>query len=264
MDTEGVALLADGSFWASEEYGPSLVRIGANGALLERLMPESVQLEDAGCPVRACLPAIATQRQLNRGFEAVAVSPSEHRLFLAFQSPLAHPAVEDHKAARHVRIWALDPSGDVAGQYLYRLDEPVSFRRDNEAGEVERGDLKVCEIIALDDNELLVLERASKTSKIYRVRLSDELKLPDRHLHAATRPTIEELSAQDAELPELGKDLLFTSDEWPQVTADIEGMALLDPCSILLVSDNDFGCEGKRTGFFRLTFDHDIIHPPPS
>jgi hypothetical protein len=65
-------------------------------------------------------------------------------------------------------------------------------------------------------------------------------------------------------LPELGKDLLFTSDEWPQVAADIEGMALLDPCSILLVSDNDFGCEGKRTGFFRLTFDHDIIHPPPS
>ena len=264
MDTEGVALLTDGSFWASEEYGPSLVRIGAEGELLERLVPEDVQLENAGCPVRACLPAIATQRHLNRGFEAVAVSPSEHRLFVAFQSPLAHPSVEHHKAARHVRIWTLDPSGAVTDQYLYRLDDPASFRRDNEDGKVERGDLKVCEIIAVDEYQLLVLERASKTSKIYRVRLSDELKLPEEHLQAGTRPTIEELSASGAELPELGKELLFTSDEWPQVAADLEGMTLLDPRSILLVSDNDFGCEGKQTGFFRLKFDCDLTGPARS
>jgi hypothetical protein len=102
MDTEGVALLSNGSFWASEEYGPSLIRIGVTGELLERLVPEGVHLEDAGCRVRACLPGIATRRHLNRGFEAVAVSPSERRLFVAFQSPLAHPGVEDHKAARHV------------------------------------------------------------------------------------------------------------------------------------------------------------------
>ena len=261
MDTEGVAILADGTFWASEEYGPSLIRISAEGELLERLVPEGVQLENAGCPVRACLPAIATQRHLNRGFEALAVSPSERCVFVAFQSPLAHPNIEDHKAARHVRIWALNPSGGVAGQFLYRLDDPASFRRDNEGGKVERGDLKVCEIIAIDDYELLVLERASKTSKIYRVRLSDELKLPDRHLLAETRPTIEELSATDAALPELGKELLFTSDDWPKVAADIEGMTLLDACSILLVSDNDFGCEGKQTGFFRLKFDCDLTGP---
>jgi hypothetical protein len=261
MDTEGVALLSDGSFWASEEYGPSLIRIGAGGELLERLVPDGVHLEDAGCPVRAILPAIAGQRHLNRGFEAVAVSPSEQQLFVAFQSPLAHPGVQDHKAARHVRIWALDPSGRVAAQYLYRFDDPASFRRDDEAGKVERGDLKVCEIVALAEHELLVLERASETSKIYRVRLSDELKLPAEHMQADTRPTIEQLSATGADLPELSKELLFSSDDWPQVGADIEGMALLDARSMLLVSDNDFGCEGKQTGFFRLRFDRDLIGP---
>jgi hypothetical protein len=259
MDTEGVALMADGSFWASEEYGPSLIRIGAAGELLERLVPEGLHLENPGCPVRASLPAIAARRQLNRGFEAVAVSPSEQRLFVAFQSPLAHPRVENHKAGRHVRIWALNALGAVTAQYLYRLDDPASFQRDSEAGKVVPGDLKICEIIALSEDELLVLERATETSKIYRVQLSNELKLGDEHLRVETRPTIEELSGTGAELPELSKELWFTSDDWPQVGPDIEGMALLDTRSLLLVSDNDFGCEGKQTGFFRLNYDRDLI-----
>ena len=38
------------------------------------------------------------------------------------------------------------------------------------------------------------------------------------------------------------------------VGSDIEGMALLDEHTLLIVSDNDFGCEGKQTRFFRITF----------
>jgi hypothetical protein len=73
MDTEGLALLDDGTFWAGEEYGPSLVRISADGVVLERLVPEGVELPGAPYPVRALLPALAAKRHLNRGFEAVAV-----------------------------------------------------------------------------------------------------------------------------------------------------------------------------------------------
>jgi hypothetical protein len=52
----------------------------------------------------------------------------------------------------------------------------------------------------------------------------------------------------------LAKQLLFTSDEHPEVSADIEGVALLSDRSLLLVSDNDFGVEDKETRFFRLNF----------
>ena len=201
MDTEGLALLADGSFWASEEYGPSLVKISPEGKILKRLVPEGVQLAEAGYLVEPSLPAIAAKRQLNRGFEAVSISPSEKLLYVAFQSPLAHPTEADHKEARHVRIWQLDASGAVLGQFLYPIDEPQTFRRDSELREVDRSDLKVCEVVATTEDELLVLERASETSKIYRVRLEDRLKLASEHLRVETRPTVEELSAAGHALP---------------------------------------------------------------
>lgn len=103
-----------------------------------------------------------------------------------------------------------------------------------------------------------MLERASKTSKIYRVTIDSALSLPPEHWRIDTTPTVEQLSASGAPLPELRKDLIFTSDEWPQVGADIEGMALLDRRTLLIVSDNDFGCEGKQTRFYRLTFEADL------
>ena len=258
MDTEGLAMLSDGTFWASEEYGPSLIRIAADGTVLKRLVPEGVHLAEAGYSAEAKLPAIAVKRHLNRGFEAVSVSPSDELLFVAFQSPLAHPDTEAHKKSRHVRLWQLDAAGTLEKQYLYPLDDPRSFRRDNEREKVKRADIKVCEIVATREDELLVLERASETSKIYRVRLDDRSALTPEHLQIDTRPTVEQMSSTGALLPELSKELLFTSDDWPQVGADIEGMAILDSRSVLIVSDNDFGCEGKQTRFYRVTFTHEI------
>ena len=258
MDTEGLAATRDGRFWAGEEYGPSLVRIGADGRVQRRLVPEGAALPGADQGVEARLPAIAARRQLNRGFEAVAVSPSEEKLFLAFQSPLAHPDKAAHEAAAHVRIWRLDAQGRAEAQFLYRLDEPESFRRDAEKGKVERSDLKVCELAALSEQRLLVLERASETTKIYRVDLDPSLQLGDEHWDAATRPTVEEISASGAALAELPKRLVFDSGDHLETASDMEGMVALDARSLLLVSDNDFGVEGKATKFYRLEFERPL------
>jgi hypothetical protein len=254
LDTEGLAALGDGRFWAGEEYGPSLVRIDADGHVELRLVPEGVESCVACYPGDVRLPAIAARRHLNRGFEAVAVSPSETKLFVAFQSPLAHPDRAAHEQARHVRIWQLDAQGRAEAQYLYRLDAPGSFRRDAEKGEVERSDLKVCELVALSEQRLLVLERATETTRIYRVELDPALRLGDAHWDVATRPTVEEMSAAGEALPELSKRLLFDSDDHPAMAADMEGMVPLDARTLLVVSDNDFGVEGKATAFYRLEF----------
>jgi hypothetical protein len=262
LDTEGIAALADGGFWVSDEFGPSLVRLDADGRVLRRLVPEGTDLEGAAYPVDGCLPAIAARRQLNRGFEAIALSPDGKWLFLAFQSPLAHPDEQAHERARHVRLWRLDSeTGEVAAQYLYPLDPPETFRRDGKKGPLERCDLKVSELCWMGKESLLVLERGSETTKIYRVTPSGALALPEEHLDDSNRPTVEELSAGEGDpgLPVLAKHLLFSSDDAPEVGADLEGMAILSPSELLLVNDNDFGVEGAETGFWRLRFDRPLL-----
>jgi hypothetical protein len=258
LDTEGVAALPDGGFWVGDEFGPSLVRLDPGGRVLKRLVPEGVALDGAAYPVEASLPAIAARRRLNRGFEAIALSPDGRWLFLAFQSPLAHPDEEAHEQARHVRLWRLDAAtGEVAAQFLYPLDSPGTFRRDQAKTPLERSDLKVSELCWVGDGSLLVLERGSETTKIYRVAPADAFALPPEHLDPATRPTVEELSAGDGDpgLPVLAKRLLFSTDDAPEIAADLEGMALLSERELLLVNDNDFGVEGAQTGFWRVRFD---------
>ena len=262
FDTEGIAALADGGFWVGDEFGPSLVRLDAAARVLVRLVPECVEL-DAPYPVERRLPAIAAKRQLNRGFEALAPSPDGNWLFLAFQSPLAHPDKAAHEAARHVRLWRLDgETGAFAAQYLYPLDPPESFRRDMAAPEpFGRADIKVSELVALGGESLLVLERGTHTTKLYRTELRSEAELAPEHLDPAARPTVEELSGRAGAfpLPVLEKTLLFTSDDAPELPQDMEGMTPLSERELLLVNDNDFGVEGVTTSFWRVTFDRPIL-----
>jgi len=255
LDTEGIAALADGSFLVGDEFGPSLVRLDPQGQVEARFVPRGVTLEGARYPVRPCLPAIAAKRQINRGFEAIALSPDGCWLYLAFQSPLAHPDEAAHDGACHVRLWRLDAATlEVAGQYLYLLDAPESFARDMAEGPLARNDLKVSELACLGEDRLLVLERGSHTTKIYEVRLSDDRLLAPEHLDLATRPTVEELSCQGSPLPQLAKALLFTSDDAPEIGPDLEGMVVLSSSELLLVNDNDFGVEGAETGFWVVEF----------
>jgi hypothetical protein len=261
-DTEGLAALADGGFWVGDEYGPSLLRVDEEGRVIARWVPRGSEsrFEGADYPVEPALPAIAARRQLNRGFEAIALSEDGESLMLAFQSPLAHPDEEAHRKARHVRVWRLDVTGRaVAAQYLYRLGAPETFRRDVAAGPFAGDDVKIGEMLLAGPDTLLLLERGSHTSKIYRVSLAGAQPLGPEHLDIATRPTIEEMSAAGTlALPVLAKTLLFSSDDAPEVVADLEGMALLSDRELLLVSDNDFGVEGACSSFWRLTFDEPV------
>lgn len=262
LDSEGIVALPDGGFWIGDEFGPSLVRLDAEGRVEQRLVPQGVRLEGAAYPVEPLLPAIAARRQLNRGFEALALSADGRWLFLAFQSPLAHPDEEAHKQGRHVRLWRLDAvTAEVAAQYLYPLDPPDTFRRDREKGALDWSDLKLSEMCGVGEDSLLVLERGSETTKIYRVGPTDDRALPAEHLDIGLRPTVEELSRRDEGpgLPVLAKQLVFSSDEAPEVAADLEGMAILSPCELLLVNDNDFGVEGVATTFWKVTFERPIL-----
>lgn len=227
-----------------------------------RWVPQGAEetVTNAPYPCAAVLPALAARRHINRGFEAIALSDDGSRLHLAFQSPLAHPDADAHAAARHIRLWTLDTkSGEALAQYLYELDEPDSFGRDRAEGPLQRSDLKVSEMTCIGADRLLLLERASAATKLYRVELDPACALPPEHFDPATRPTVEELSAAGRlDLPLLAKQLLFSTDDHPQVSRDLEGMALLDERTLLLVNDNDFGIEDAETCFWRVEFEEPI------
>ncbi len=255
-DTEAVVALSDGTFWVGDEYGPSLLRVGSDGQVLQRWVPKGLEkaLKGADYDVKPVLPAIALRRRINRGFEAVAASPDERWLYLAFQSPLAHPGVPAFENAGHVRIWKLDArTGALDAQFLYPLDAPATFLRDQKAGKVELSDVKVSEIAAIGPDRLLVLERISRTTKIYEVKLGARLSIPAAHMDVRTRPTLEQLSAAGGlpdDLPVLAKSLVLTTDEAPEMDRDLEGLVVLSPNELLLVTDNDFSVEGARTRFW--------------
>jgi Esterase-like activity of phytase len=257
-DSEGIAPMPDGSFWIADEYGPSLLRVDRVGRVLVRWVPEGLgkSFLVAAYPVIEALPSIAAARKLNRGFEAIAASPNGRELFVAFQSPLAHPDREAHQRSRHVRIWRLDAeTGILLAEYIYPLDDPDSFRRDAAIGPVRRDDIKISEIQLLPDGQLLVLERITLSTKIYRVMLSSENAAPSAMAHPNMRPTMEQMSRKElrkAGVALLEKALILSTDNHPDICGDLEGMIVLDGGALLLSNDSDFGIEGAETQFWRV------------
>ena len=229
-DTEGLAALADGTFRVADEYGPSILVVAADGVVQARWVPEGEggALAGAAYRVEEVLPTLAARRRLNRGFEALALSPDEMRLHVILQSPLAVEDEIDPEGRGHARLWTLDArTGAPLAEHFYPFDAPETFRRDAQAGPVGLEDLKISEAVSLGDDQLLVLERISRTSKLYRVTL-------------------------DARV--LVKTLVLSTDDWPQIDADLEGVVLLSDRELLLSTDNDFGVDGRETAFFRVTF----------
>jgi len=221
-DTEAVAVLADGSFWLGDEYGPSLIKLDPDGVVRRRWTPAGVRLTGG----EDVLPASGAERRMNRGFEGLAVSRDGRWLYAALQSALDRPTAD----RRSTLIWKLDArTGALAGEFDYPFDAPESFQADAVAGSVSPDDLKICELTALADDRLLVLERISKSAKIYRVDL------------ARGSP--------------LTKTLMFSTDEVRGVAADLEGMVLMSERELVLATDNDFGIEGAETRFYRLRFE---------
>ncbi|MCE3290755.1 MAG: esterase-like activity of phytase family protein, partial [Caulobacter sp.] len=213
VDTEALAVLADGSFWAGEEYGPSLLRVAADGRVMARCYPAGAEAAWAtqAYEVKGPLPADAARRRLNRGVEALALSGDETRLFAILQSPIAGETA--------ARVWTLDAADATPlAEHRYPFDMPESFRRDVADGPVDASDLKIGDALWLDEDRLLVLERISQSSKLYLARLNTD--------------------------GSIAKSLLLSTDDHPQVCADLEGVALLSDRELLLVNDNDFGIEG--------------------
>ncbi|GGD96374.1 hypothetical protein GCM10011390_13940 [Aureimonas endophytica] len=264
FDTESLVHLPDGSFFVSDEYGASISHVAADGRVLKRYVPKGLEADYAGAdyPVAGSLPALVMKRKLNRGIESIALAPDGKTVYFILQSPLVNPDEETYKASRTVRLYAFDIASEaVTAEYAYEVDEAAAFGKDNARKAQKQSDVKVSEMAALGPDQLLVLERISKTTKLYRVDLKDAAKLPARFDSAETSPSLEAL--KPAELAGKGvaalkKELVFDSDTAKDMPEKIEGVAVVDPKTLILVTDNDFGIAGDRTRLVKVEFDRPL------
>jgi hypothetical protein len=135
IDSEGLVVLGDGSFWVSDEYGPFLAKFDAEGRQLQRLTP-----------CNGGLPTVYAKRRPNRGMEGLTITPDGQWLVGVMQAPLENPTSAGvRNVSRLTRILFKHIATGATREYAYILDDPTLQGNS--------------EILALSATKFLVLER---------------------------------------------------------------------------------------------------------
>ena len=223
LDTEGLALAGDGTFWVSDEYGPYLLRFDGEGRLLEEYSP-----------FNGGLPEVLARRRPNRGMEGLAYDAGADMLFGIMQSPLYNPDASTKDTAVFCRIVALRPTDGRTAQYLYPLEDPGNV---------------VSELCVLGGGDLLVLERDAEFpaegrgfKKVFRIDLSQasDISPLDGYMAVDTlAPGRLAGYGLRAVEKELFCDILAAAPGYPHDKP--EGMCLLGDGTLCVVNDDDFG-----------------------
>jgi len=265
LDTETLARLPDGSFLVGEEYGSSLVEIAADGTVTKRLVPAGVEASLAGADyeVAGTLPAIIAKRTLNRGIENVAISADGQFVYVLMQSPLANPDNDAYKKSASTRLWKMErATGKVLGEYVYQLDEGTSFGVDNKKEAQKQNAVRLSEMVNFGGDKLLVIERISKTTKFYVVDLASGTAIDGSWDKLETTPSLEQLGRDELEakgVKPLVKTLILDSDTVENMPKKVEGVAVMSPTEMIVLSDSDFGIEGDVTQIRRITFGTPVL-----
>lgn len=237
LDTEGLVRTADGNFWISEEYSPSIAIISPEGVILKRFVPEGLDYSGAAYEVVDSLPGILATRRSNRGFESLALSSDGSTLFAAVQSPLRNPDADTGDASANARIIAFDIATEtVVGEYVYQFQPSTEF------GEEDPGEMKISGLAYAGENQLLVLERTDPVAKIYSIDLSAATNILGTVWDdAATAPSLEGTAdLATAGVTAAPKTLVIDLDALEGIPDKIEGFVLVDAETLAIINDNDF------------------------
>lgn len=140
----------------SDEYRPSLIQVGRDGTIKQRIIPENevgLFSDYKAVDVVGALPAVWSTRNPNRGIEGSSLTPDGKYLFAAIQSPMINPITGNGKVdarSRAVRIIKLDVSGATPvakAEYVYVMDA------------VGDSSNYISDLIAVDENHLIIDER---------------------------------------------------------------------------------------------------------
>ena len=149
LDPEGIRVSSDGrSVFVSDEYGPYVYQFDrATGQRLRTYsLPTSFAVSNLSSSGSAEISGNTSGRVANKGMEGLAISPDGKTLFGFVQSPLAQDGGD---GGRYNRIVKIDVASGAVTQFAF--DNQIGTKTYNSS-----------ELLALNDHELLVLERDGK------------------------------------------------------------------------------------------------------
>lgn len=151
LDPEGIRVSNDGkSVFISDEYGPYVYQFDrTTGQRLRTYsLPNSFAVANLSASGAAEISGNTSGRVANKGMEGLAISPDGKTLFGFMQSPLIQDG-GDNKGSFLNRIVKIDVATGAVGQYAF--NNAINGTNYNSS-----------ELLALNDHELLVLERDGK------------------------------------------------------------------------------------------------------
>ncbi|MFD2571239.1 esterase-like activity of phytase family protein [Spirosoma soli] len=248
LDSEGLAVAPDGTFWVSDEYGPHIVHFDANGQTIERINPFGT-----GTGGRK-IPLVYATRRANRGMEGLTITPDGKTLVGIMQFPLYNPSAAAVSGSLVTRVLTFDIATGATKEYVYLI---------------ERANLQAnSEITAITNTTFLVLERdgeygtdANKNTifkRVYKIDLAGATDISDPANGATGKlysgKTVEELKTaaalQTNGIVPVSKTLVLdmATEITPVYPHDkAEGMALINPTLLAIANDDDFGVTGVGT-----------------
>ena len=247
IDSEGLALAADGTFWVSDEYGPHIVHFSASGRTIERINPFG-----SGTGGRR-LPAVLARRRPNRGMEGLAITPDGRTLAGLMQSPLDNPSTAIGRASNAYRLITFDIASGTTKTFVYESDVVGAL---------------LSEIQAISNTQFLVIERdgnfqrgspVSTLKRVYRIDISNATDVSDptnaeggklfgvKVLEALT-PAERSANSITPVTKSLVYDLLTLPVGYPH--DKLEGVTLVGSDMLVVSNDDDFGVvDGGASNF---------------
>jgi hypothetical protein len=251
IDSEGLVLAPDGTFWISDEYGPHIAHFDATGKQLERINPFG-----SGQGGRT-LPLVLARRRPNRGMEGLCLTPDGKTLVGLMQSPLYNPSSAAVSGSVVLRVVAFELATGATKQYAYLLDNAsltgcseitavtnttfLALERDGLYGGNAAAPAAFKKVFKFDLAGATDISDASNTAagKLYNSLTMEQLKTPAGLAAAGVVPVTKTLVL----------DLLTAASPiYPHDKA--EGLALVGNDMLAISNDDDFGVlDNGNNGF---------------
>ncbi len=229
LDPEGLDVDINGHFWISDEYGPFAIEFDENGKLIRKLAPGDG------------LPELFKYRTPNRGAEGLTLTPNG-TLVVMEQSILNLKKLNksSNKTAKFCRIAFIN----LKTGKIKTIGYPIDFEAYKKPGDAKLGD-----IVAINDNEFLIIEQGKDKNKkmrnlVYKFDVTDAQDISDLLINDKEPEFLENID----DLKLASKELVVDLREHGWKAEKAEGMTILpDHKTIALINDNDFGVALKLT-----------------
>ncbi|CAF9921435.1 MAG: hypothetical protein HETSPECPRED_004542 [Heterodermia speciosa] len=176
IDSEGLVLAPDGSFWVSDEYGPYIYQFSPKGKMLQAIKPPDAYIPHRNgsvsfsansppiyAPGQVPIPAnTESGRNNNQGLEGLTVSADGNTLFALMQSALDQEGGPSNPNRRQARLLEYDISSPSKPKYKHEFVVTLPLWTDPTAKPGKQ--LKVAgqsEIHSLGHGQFFVLARDS-------------------------------------------------------------------------------------------------------